>query len=105
LESVLAGGNGGIQSRPEGGGAPSSAGGRLAAATAERHWFLTVMVSIFCFNSASYSFVFVFTFSPFFVNFLFRSVVNIPALIFLRIVLLKMMCTSFYMPHPHPNLA
>ncbi len=49
LESVLAGGNGdgGIQLRPDGGGAPPSAGKRLAVATAGRHWFLTAMGSKF----------------------------------------------------------
>jgi hypothetical protein len=50
LESVLAGGNGdgGIQLRPGGGGASSSAGERLAVATAEWHRLWTAMGSRFC---------------------------------------------------------
>jgi hypothetical protein len=42
---VLAGGNsdGGTQLRPDGGGASSLAGKRLAGATVERHWFSMAM--------------------------------------------------------------
>ncbi len=49
MESVLAGGNGdgGIQLRPDGGGAFSSAGEQLAVATAVRHRLWTAMGSRF----------------------------------------------------------
>jgi hypothetical protein len=47
LERVLAGGNGDIQLRPDGGGASSLAGKQLAVAMAEQHRFLTPMGSKF----------------------------------------------------------